>query len=405
MPRNPCRLLLVLAVGLALAIPADSFAHWCSNWYQTYARIVVKPDRQTIDVSVGSTGELKVRVRNNFPYTMNYILMRANPPAELSVTVSPTEAEALNTRVYTGQEVTFTLSITRTGAGSNDVADLGLEVRPRVERIESWRDMSDWWVEQNYTEAEIRNKIANDPQQSHALLNADLADIDSCPGCELDGVTELLALWGGIDGEFLDGWGQIFMRAGQALAIRLRFRSFNDPSRSTVVQSMIDQMDDNFDIVRGTAAFFAAYGGSDAAAVTRINTMATSDASTSAQRMAKAAQLLLGEDTTADVTACYNDGSENLRARIVCSAALGIMGDDAPITDFLLGEVTFGADGNSYPTVEYQTRHYAGYILQLVVFVRRGGPEGVGVVSFLDEEVVADNTAPAAPTGLTVQPL
>lgn len=405
MSRSPGRVLLVLAVGLALAIPADSFAHWCSNIYQTYARIVVKPERQTIDVPNGQTGELKVRVRNNFPYTMNYIQMRANPPLELSVTVSPTEAEALNIRIYAGQEATFTFTITRNGAGSNDVADLGLEVRPRVERIENWRDMSDWWVGQNYTEAAIRNNIANSPEQSHALLNADLADLPSCPGCELDGVTELLALWGGIDGDFLEGWGQIFMRAGQALAIRLRYRTSNNPARSDLVQGLLDQMDDSFDITRGTAAFLAGYGGNDASAVTRINTMATSDASTSAQRMAKAAQLLLGEDTIADVTACYNDGSENLRARIVCSAALGIMGDDAPITDFLLGEVTFGADGNSYPTTEYQIRHFAGYILQLVVFVRRGGPEGVGVVSFLDEEVVADNTAPAAPTGLTVQPL
>jgi hypothetical protein len=48
---------------------------------------------------------------------------------------------------------------------------------------------------------------------------------------------------------------------------------------------------------------------------------------------------------------------------------------------------------------------YISYMLQLVVYSRRGGPEGVGEVSFLDEEVVVDDTPPAAPTGLTVQPL
>jgi hypothetical protein len=195
------------------------------------------------------------------------------------------------------------------------------------------------------------------------------------------------------------------MRAGQALAIRLRYRTSTDPARSALVQAMLDEMDASFDIVRGTAAFFAAYGGNDAAAVTRINTMASSDASTTAQRMAKAAQLLLGEDTTADVTACYTDGGEALRARVVCAAALGIMGDDDPIENFLIGEVTFGDDGDSYPPRSvYYNRHYAGYMLQLVAFVRRGGPEGVGVVSFYDEEVVVDDTPPAAPTGLTVQP-
>jgi len=405
MIRNPSKVLLVLAIGLALAIPADSFAHWCSNIYRTYARIVVKPDRQTIDVAVGSTGELKVRVRNNFPYTMYYIQLRTNPPAELNVTVSPTEAEAANNRVYAGQEVTFTLSITRTGAGSNDVADLGLEVRPRVEGFTSWRDMGDWWVDQNYSEAAIRDSIANSASQSPSLLNADLADLPSCPGCEADGVNELMRLWDSVANNCEEVWGHIYCRAGQALAIRLRFRSFNDPARSAVVQSMIDEMDSSYNIVRGTAAFFAAYGGSDAAAVTRINTMASSDSSTTTQRMAKAAQLLLGDNTTADVTACYNDGGEDMRARIVCAAALGIMGDDDPIANFLIDEVTYGTDGDSYDRAAYFIRHYGGYILQLVAFVRRGGPEGVGVVSFFDEEVVVDNTAPAAPTGLTVQPL
>ena len=404
MMRIPSRVLLVLAVGLALAFPADSFAHWCSNIYQTYARIVVKPDRQTIDVAVGSTGELKIRVRNNFPYTMHYIQLRANPPSELNVTVSPTLAEAQNIPVYAGQEVTFTLTINRTGAGSNDVADLGLEVRPQVEGISGWRDMGDWYVDQNYSETDIRNSIQN-PAQSPSLLNADLADIPSCPGCEQDGVNELMNIYGGVDSNFEDVWGHIYCRAGQALAIRLRFRSFNNPSRSTVVQSLIDEMDSSYNIVRGTSAFFAAYGGNDAAAVTRINTMASSDSSTTAQRMAKAAQLLLGDNTTADVTACYNDGGEAMQARMVCAAALGIMGDDNPIENFLIGEVTYGTGGDSYNRAEYFIRHYGGYILQLVAFVRRGGPEGVGVVSFYDEEVVVDNVAPAAPTGLTVQPL
>ena len=219
MIRSRSKFLLILAVGLALAIPADSFAHWCSNIYQTYARIVVKPERQTISVPNGQTGELKVRVRNNFPYTLYYIMLRANPPPELSVTISPTEAEAENIRIYAGQEATFTLSITRTGAGSDDVSVLDLEVRPRVERLESWRDMSDWWVDQTPSAADVRDSIDNNPPQAHALLNADLADIDSCPSCVTEGVTELMALWSGLDGEFLDGWGVQFVAAGAALEL------------------------------------------------------------------------------------------------------------------------------------------------------------------------------------------
>jgi hypothetical protein len=397
--RNRGKLLLVFAVGLALTFPADAYAHWCSNIYQTYARIVVKPERQNINVPDGQTGELKVRVRNNFPYTMHYIQLRVNPPPELDVTVSPNETEAQNIRVYTGQEVTFTLTITRNGAGSDDVSALGLEVRPQVESMSGWRDAGDWWVDQSPSETDVRNSIANNVQQSRGLLNACLADIPSCVDCERDGVNQLINMWGYINGDFDNTSGGQYMRAGQALAVRLQFRNFNDPPRSDAVQAMVDTMNNaSLDIARGTAAFFAAYGGSDASAVSRIQSMANSDPSSTAQRMAKAAQLILGEDTTADVTACLNDGGEDDKARAVCAAALGIMGDDDPVRNFLLTHVTDGSNSD-YP------RLYISYMLQLVVFFRRGGPEGVGTVSFLDEEVVEDNTAPAAPTGLTVQPL
>jgi hypothetical protein len=398
MARNPGRVLLVLAVGLALAIPADTYAHWCSNIYQTYARIVVKPERQTINIPVGQTGELKVRVRNNFPYGLQCIQLRANSPSGLTVTVSPTEAEARNKVIYAGQEATFTLSITRTAAGSDDVSALNLEVNPRVETISGWRGMSDWYTDQNPDPADLRNNIQNSPQQSLCLLNANLADIAGCSSCETEGVNGLMDLWGSISGDFEDTWGHQFVRAGQQLAIRLKFRNFNNPSRSTVVQSLIDGMDFNFDIARGTAAFFAAYGGDDTGVASRIQTMATSDSSTTAQRMAKAAQLLLGENTSADVTACMNDGGEESRARMACAAALGIMGDDDPVVNFLMPRVSIGS-GTDYPKL------YGSYLLQLVVYSRRGGPDGVGPVSFLDEDVVEDNTAPAAPTGLTVQPL
>jgi hypothetical protein len=400
MARN-CKLLLALAIGLALALPADTYAHWCSNIYRTYARIVVKPERQNINVPDGQTGELKVRVRNNFPYTMQHIQMRANPPAELDVTISPTEAEAENVQVYTGQEVTFTLTITRNGSGSDDVSSLGLEVRPEVEGFSDWRDMGDWWVDQAPSESDVRNSIANSASQSRALLNACLADLPSCPSCELDGVNQLIGMWGAIDGDFDNTSGGQYMRAGQALAIRLQFRNFNDPPRADAVQALVDTMSSaSLDISRGTAAFFAAYGGSDAAAVSAIQTVANSDPSSTAQRMAKAAQLILGEDTNADVNACLNDGGENTKARAVCAAALGIMGDDDPVTNFLMPQVP---DGN-YDDSNY-TKLYVSYMLNLVVFSRRGGPEGVNEVSFLDEEVVVDDTAPAAPTGLTVQPL
>ena len=395
-----------LAIFMAQAPSAD--AHWCSNIYQTYARIVVKPERQAINVGVGETSQLMVRVRNNFPYTMRYIQLRANNPAGLSVTVTPSEAEAQNKVIYAGQETTFTLSITRDQAGSDDVADLNLEINTSVEDIGgSWRDAGNWWVDQNPTEADVRNAVQNSPAQTRGLLNADLADVDGCAGCLTDGVEGMRGLYADRvsscnSSNYDSTWDMQFIRAGMQLSVRLRFGNFTSPSRSTVVTDMITAMDDPFDIGRGFAAFLAAFGGNDAGIEARIQSMADSDpegvcsfsSSGSAQNMAKAALLIMGlSQYQQDVTDCYNDGGEASRARMACAAALGIMGDDGPVTDFLIPRVPNGSNTN------YE-RLTASYLLQLVVLHRRGGPDGVGVVSFLDEEVVVDDVRPQAPTGL-----
>jgi len=411
--RNRGKLLLVFAVGLALTFPADTYAHWCSNIYNTYARIVVKPERQNINIPTGQSGELRVRVRNNFPYTLNYVQLRANPPAELDVTVSPTTSEAQNKRIYAGQDATFTLTITRNSDGSDDVAALGLEINFRVETVSGWKDESNRYLDQSPDPAVVRNTLANNPDQSHSLLNADLAEIDGCAGCETEGVNGLIALWRDrvdrCDTASIDSqWPQIFMRSGHQLAIRLRFRNFNDPARSTVIQTMVYGMDNPYPIARGLAAFYAAYGGSDAGVQSRVQQMADSDADggncsygadSDAQTMAKAGLLIMGQNQyQTEIENCVNDGGLDNRARMACAAALGIMGDDQPVTSFLIPRAGTGT-GTDYEKL------VGSYLLQLVIYSRRGGPDGVGPVSFLDEDVVEDNTAPAAPTGLSVQPL
>jgi len=401
---------LLLCVCTVLLMPAGAYAHWCSNIYQTYARIVVKPERQTINLGMGESGDLIVRARNNFPYTLHYILLRANPPSELSVSVSPTESEAQQKPIYAGQEATFTLHITRNQAGSDDVSALNLEVNADVSGISGWRDMGDWWVDQNPAAADVRNSLSNDPQQSQALLNFALAEVPGSSN-ESDGVNGLIDLWvyraaNCVSSNFDSTNPMQGIRAGLQLAIRLRYRNFNDPSRATVVQAMIDAMDDPYEYARGYGAFLAAYGGNDAGVSTRIQAIADSDpagscsysASTAAQRMAKAALLILGQNQYhTEVTDCVNDGGEDGHVRAACAAALGIMGEDAPVTGYLMP-----ATGNG-SSPDYD-RLFASYLLQLVVYSRRGGPEGIGVVSFLDEEVIQDDVPPRAPTGLSVQP-
>ncbi|MFN2167130.1 MAG: hypothetical protein ACK2U9_12820, partial [Anaerolineae bacterium] len=265
--RTNVTLPLVIAFAAVTLLPQVGQAHWCSNIYQTYARLVVKPERQNINVAVGETGQLKVRVRNNFPYTLHYIKLRVNNPSGLDVCVCPDEAEAENTPVRAGQEVTFTLTIHRTADTGDDLSVLNMEVATRVQSIgESWRPMDNWWVDQEPAPNDVRNSIQNNAQQTHGLLYANLADLgeQGCASCETDGVGGLQQYWharvdscnpNGTDGTS----NHQYLRSGEQLAIRLRFKNFNDPSRAEVVQTMIDVMDDAYGIGRGYAAFLAAY--------------------------------------------------------------------------------------------------------------------------------------------------
>ncbi len=403
----------LMIVSMLMVLPIESSAHWCSNIYQTYARIVVKPERQNINIGVGETGSLRVRVRNNFPYALRFIKLRANNPAGLSVAVTPNESDAAGKVVYPGHEVTFVLTITRNSAGDDSVSSLNLEVATSVQSAsgnDSWRDMSDKWVNQNPDPDAIRNSIENDTWQSKGILNADLA-MQPCADCETDGVNGLLTLWhdrvDSCDADITPQYPNTCLRAGQALAVRLRFLDFNNPTRQEVVQNMIDVMDDENPIGRGYAAFLAAYGGNDAGVEARIQSMADSDpegshcsysSSAQAQIMAKAALMMLGHsEYHDDVTSCYTDGGQDAHVRIACSAALGIMGEDTPVTDYLMTQVSNGSN-TSY------LRLFADYLFQLVVFARRGGWDGSGVVSFLDEDVIIDDIPPQAPTNLVAGP-
>jgi hypothetical protein len=392
MPISPIRL-AAFALATTLLLPGPAPAHWCSNIYQTFARIVVKADREAIEIGLAETGELKVRVRNNFPYTLHYIKLRANEPEGLQVSITPNEETAEQFPVVAGQEVTFTLQITRITEGPDDVAALNLEINTTVEDMRPrWRATDDQWVDQAPSPAAIREHQDLGLHQARALTWAKLAELD-CADCQLDGVMGMMDLWASrldpCDGSGFDAaWPMQFLRAGLGLAIRLRFAGFNTPSRAQVVQTMIETMDDANPIARGYAAFLAAYGGNDAGVAERIQAMLDSDPdgactfapSPHAQTMAKAALFMLGQQQhLADVSACAADEDQHRRVRMACAAALGVMGDDAPIAQFLLDQVPNGIN-TSYEKL------YASYLLQLVVLSRRGGPEGIAEVSFLDEE-------------------
>jgi hypothetical protein len=395
-------------------------AHWCSNVFNSYSKIVVKPERDTIDVAVGSSGSLTVRVRNNFPYTIQYIKLRANPPADLTVncTISDSpvqncESDAEGKRIYAGQDAVFFLDITRNSGSDNSVDTLDLEVAIRVSNAyfnndwQSYLDSSSAsrQVYETPDAADVRTYAQGGAGQS-AELNWDVYSTLGCGLCESEGVPELADWYDqffGAPGDYNQPKQQ-GLRAGQALAIRLRHRGCTSPNRSTVIGYFTTRMADGGEnyFVRGLSAFLAAYGemgNNNAGLISDISALGIDNSGLG--RLVKSALLILDEDYEADVESCRADGGEEQIVRFVCAGALAILGEQNDYAaEFLM---PYTGDGTTNDA-NWDNELVASYILQLVVHERRGGPNGTGIVSFLDEEVVVDDVAPKAPTNLTVTP-
>ena len=174
---------------------------------------------------------------------------------------------------------------------------------------------------------------------------------------------------------------------------------------------MINGMDDPDEGYRGASALIAGYmlarNGSDATVLARLQQMAATDpcvngslcshyswsSSSDVMLMAKAALLLAGESQyQTDVENGLGDGNETVR--MICSAALGLLGDDSAVTGTLQPLAT-----DEYGWIEL----YAPYLMQLLAVDRRGGLNGTGCVTFYGE-VCDDDVAPRPPQNLQVVP-
>ncbi|MBN2496476.1 MAG: hypothetical protein JXR96_17920 [Deltaproteobacteria bacterium] len=421
-----------LFAALSLLITDRAAAHFCNNIYDSPGRLVVKPERGTIDVPQGQTDSLRVFVRNNFPYVVSDMRMQATNTGDFSITVQP----SVYSKVHPGEEVVFVFEITRDAGAGNDIRDLGLQIQVLGGNTEhsasnrDWRDYnhdgtSDSWLDDPAVPADdpAQNRLqsgmsSGQAQQMSAGTLARLYD-------EHSGVSRLLELYGRprLMYNSNGGWGggdwwapyrdmednkydyQLF-RAGAELALR-RYAGFNDPDLATVRQAMIDAMDDPDDDYRGIAALFGAYLGEDASVRARIELMASADTcvdqadkcthyswttSASAQLMAKAALLVLGDGQYhAEVTTGL--AHSNQMVRVICAAALGLTGEDDPVTDVLMPGCQ---DAWGYISL------CGPVILQLVACDRRG-PSGDGLVTFYGE-VSDDTTPPRRPENLQVRP-
>jgi hypothetical protein len=389
---------LPLLAGAALGFyPGPALAHWCTNIYETPARLVVKPEQATI--FPGDSGTLRVWVRNNFPYLVKNGELRAQN-ADFQVQVTPARQDILP-----GQDVAFDLQITRVGSSGDN--DLRLQIRVFQDTghgssLKSWRGPTDPWVDQNPSEALVRSSMNSD--QSKQLGAGKLAATYS----EADGVGRLLELYGRPRlGYNSDGWwgdGDWFpprtpdkydfqlLRAGIELAMR-RFDGF--PDAAAVRQALTLAMDDPHARYRGTAALLAGYVfDNDAGVRARIQAMADSDpcvdadrcshyswtSSSGAQLMGRAGLLAAGDGSHESAVRAGLTNSD-LGVRMVCAAALGLFGDDQAVTDSLIPLIA-----DSFGFVELT----APYLLQLVVYDRRG-PTGLDPVSFYGESTTCQS--------------
>jgi len=385
------RLMVGMALLAAALAPAPAQAHWCTNIYETPARLVVKPEQST--VFPGDSGTLRVYVRNNFPYLVKNAELRADN-GDFEVSVTPASQD-----IYPGQDAAFDLQITRVGSSGDNELYLQLRVFEGTGHGGSlmvWRGADDEWVDQDPSESLVRSSMNSD--QSKQLGAGKLAATYS----EADGVTRLLELFGRPRlGYNSDGWwgdGEWFgertpdkydfqlLRAGIELALR-KFQGF--PDEAAVRQAMTLAMDDPYVPYRGVSALLAGYlFGDDAGVRARVQAMADSDpcvdaercshygwsSSAQAQLMGRAGLLAAGDGShESAVRAGLGDGNEAVQ--MVCATALGIFGDDDAVTGTLIPLV---ADEFGFIPLT------APYLLQLAAYERRGA-SGLDPVSFYGE--------------------
>ena len=141
--RRITMLVIFLGCGVGAAlISVPAFAHWCSNIFVAPSRIVVKPERASIDVGSGPV-HLRVYLQNNFPYKLMYMEMTGEASG-YTINVAPVRQDVLP-----GQTVSFHFTISGPAASNLDVISaMDLKLRFRDERDTSyppdgvgpWRD-------------------------------------------------------------------------------------------------------------------------------------------------------------------------------------------------------------------------------------------------------------------------
>jgi hypothetical protein len=95
-----------MAAIAALMIISVAYAHLCNNIYRTPARFIIKPEKPV--TSVDKSEEIRVFVQNNFPVTVNKVMLTATSDDMVQTEVEPAVIDAMRP----GARTTFTVKVT-----------------------------------------------------------------------------------------------------------------------------------------------------------------------------------------------------------------------------------------------------------------------------------------------------
>jgi len=177
---KPCFFGVVLALCWGASEPAE--AHWCSNIWNAPARIVVKPEKNTVFLSAGKPVKLRVYLQNNFPYRLYKVQMRGQASG-YKVTVSPA-----NQDVFPGQNAGYMLTITKnSGSGNVPISSLNLQIKFRPDEYPySWWGSSNKVLGQSPSQSTLKNQSTYSFTYQEASLSASTLSA-KYPGAKLSG--------------------------------------------------------------------------------------------------------------------------------------------------------------------------------------------------------------------------
>ncbi len=404
-PRSPGRrgvaCTAAALLGCLLA-PAPAAAHWCSNIWSAPAKLVIKPERSTVNIG-SSAVSLRVYVQNNFPY-MLYGMQMKGTATGFTISVSPSQQD-----VSPGQNVGFTYTISRS-SGSGDVAvstlNLQLSFRPGY-FPSSWMGESDLIPGQNPSQSllETRAQFSGSYQEA-ALTTGTMAEKypsstlpSGTPFAGRTPIQQLVVLFGyrfcysgsgsyrcgsqdccggpdctlsckeGSAWSGTDNFPQDCMRAGAELAVlhaRALLGSQLAAARLGVTNALRGVGSNEHKCLAAVVGAYLFKGASD----TSKFTTALNDAANSVPSLCKqAGARVLG---SGGALSC---SSGTTPERLACAAAEGLSGNDAPVKSILMA----GAGDGYQPSGSGYTGLYTAYFLRVVAAHRQ---HTVGGISF-----------------------